>query len=139
MPTKAKKKSGRAFTMWTPRIEAHEWPTRMILSLRRCLRSTSESSTPSCVMRATVMAPARHPGFAECSAGAALIPLDHCEVLQPQPESGVAPRVGRVARSAVKKEQHRVALSSPRIVIHCWMPPTSTYRASSMPFGVATA
>jgi hypothetical protein len=44
----------------------------------------------------------------ECSAGSALIPLDDGEVLQPQPESGVAPRVGRFARSAVKQEQHRV-------------------------------
>ena len=46
--------------------------------------------------------------LSECSAGAALIPLDDGEVLQPQPEPGVAPRIGRVARSAVKKEQHRV-------------------------------
>ena len=46
--------------------------------------------------------------LSECSAGAALIPLDHREVLQPQPEPGITPRVGRVARSAVKKEQHRV-------------------------------
>ena len=46
--------------------------------------------------------------LSECSAGASLIPLDHREVLQPQPEPGITPRVGRVARSAVKKEQHRV-------------------------------
>lgn len=51
----------------------------------------------------------RHIGIlSECSAGAALIPLDHGEMLQPQPEHSVAPRVGRVARSAVKKEQDRV-------------------------------
>ena len=46
--------------------------------------------------------------LSECSAGAALIPLDDGEVLQPQPEAGVAPRVGRVARSAVKEEHHGV-------------------------------
>ena len=50
----------------------------------------------------------RIPVPAECSSGTALIPLDDGEVLQPQPEPSVAPRVRRVARSAVKKEQHRV-------------------------------
>jgi hypothetical protein len=45
--------------------------------------------------------------LSECSAGAALIPLDDGEVLQPQPEDGVAPRISR-PRSAVEKEQHRV-------------------------------
>ena len=46
--------------------------------------------------------------LSECSAGAALIPLDDGEVLQPRPEPGVTPRIGRVARSAVQKEQHRI-------------------------------
>ena len=46
--------------------------------------------------------------LAERPGGAALIPLHDGEVLQPQPESRVPPRVGGVARTAVQKQQHRV-------------------------------
>src|SRR4051812_39862193 len=46
--------------------------------------------------------------LSECSACAALIPLNDGKVLQPQPEPRVAPQGGRVAWSAMKKQQHRV-------------------------------
>ena len=95
--------------MWTPRIDPQEWPTRDDLffaqllaehvgELNAVLRHPRDRDG----LRRHVRVPSKR------SAGAALIPLDHGEVPQPQPEPGVAPEVGRVARSAVKKEQHGV-------------------------------
>jgi hypothetical protein len=59
-------------------------------------------------MRSIVMVGAGASILPQRPAGTALIPLNDGEVLQPRPERGVTPRIGRVAGPTVQKEQDRI-------------------------------